>query len=128
MASFVPSQVVRELRDLTRRRSEMAVMKGQEAQRLEKELGHTGMKLASMLSDVLGATGRAILSALIDGQRDPQMNESAGVNKATRTSKRSSAPQRCPRSAAATPTTASTTGASPPGEAVNGHSPPSCTR
>lgn len=38
MASFVPAQAVRELRDLTRRRSELTVMKGQEAQRLEKEL------------------------------------------------------------------------------------------
>lgn len=72
MASFVPPQAIRELRDLTRRRTELAVMKGSEAQRLEKELEDTGMKLTSVLSDVLGVTGRAILAALIAGQRDPQ--------------------------------------------------------
>lgn len=84
MASFVPSQAVRQLRDLTRRRSELAVAKGQEAQRLEKELEDTGMKLTSVLSDVLGVTGRAILSALIDGQRDPQALASLAVRQAKR--------------------------------------------
>ena len=72
LASFVPSRSIRELRDLTRRRTELAVMRGQEAQRLEKELEDTGMKLTSVLSNVLGVTGRAILSALIGGERDPQ--------------------------------------------------------
>jgi transposase len=71
MASFVPSRAIRELRDLTRRRTEVMVMKGQEAQRLEKELEDTGMKLTSVLTDVLGVTGRAILAALIGGERDP---------------------------------------------------------
>lgn len=82
MASFVPPQAVRELRDLTRRRSEMAVMKGQEAQRLEKELEDTGLKLTSVLSDVLGVTGRAILHALIAGQRDPQALAALAVSHA----------------------------------------------
>lgn len=72
LASFVPPQAIRELRDLTRRRTELAVMKGSEAQRLEKELEDTGMKLTSVLSNVLGVSGRAILAALIGGQRDPQ--------------------------------------------------------
>jgi transposase len=71
MASFVPKQAVRELRDLTRRRTELTVMKGQEAQRLEKELEDTGLKLTSVLTDVLGVSGRAILNALINGMRDP---------------------------------------------------------
>jgi transposase len=71
MASFVPARAVRELRDLTRRRTELTVMKGQEVQRLEKELEDTGLKLTSVLSDVLGVTGRAILTALINGVRDP---------------------------------------------------------
>lgn len=84
MASFVPAQAVRELRDLTRRRSELVVMKGQEAQRLEKELEDTGMKLTSVLSDVLGVTGRAILQALIAGARDPQILASLAVRQAKR--------------------------------------------
>jgi len=72
LASFVPPRAIRELRDLTRRRTELTVMKGSEAQRLEKELEDTGMKLTSVLSDVLGVTGRAILFALIGGERDPR--------------------------------------------------------
>lgn len=71
MASFVPGRDIRELRDLTRRRTELARAAGWEAQRLEKELEDTGMKLSSVLSDVAGATGRAILEALISGERDP---------------------------------------------------------
>jgi transposase len=71
MASFVPGRDIRELRDLTRRRTELARAAGWEAQRLEKELEDTGMKLSSVLSDVAGATGRAILQALIAGERDP---------------------------------------------------------
>jgi transposase len=73
LASFVPPRAVRELRDLTRRRTELTVMKGSEAQRLEKELEDTGLKLTSVLSDVLGVSGRAILAALIGGERDPRM-------------------------------------------------------
>jgi transposase len=70
MASFVPQRAIRELRDLTRRRSELVVTRGQEAQRLEKELEDTGMKLTSVLSDVTGVSSRRILNALISGQRD----------------------------------------------------------
>jgi transposase len=70
MASFVPERAIRELRDLTRRRSELVVTRGQEAQRLEKELEDTGMKLTSVLSDVTGVSARRILNALIAGERD----------------------------------------------------------
>lgn len=71
-ASFVPPRAIRELRDLTRRRTEVVVARGQEAQRLEKELEDTGMKLSSVLTDVTGLSSRRILEALIDGERDPQ--------------------------------------------------------
>lgn len=71
-ASFVPPRAIRELRDLTRRRTELVVARGQEAQRLEKELEDTGMKLSSVLTDVTGLSSRRILDALIDGERDPQ--------------------------------------------------------
>lgn len=70
MASFVPERAIRELRDLTRRRSELVVTRGQEVQRLEKELEDTGMKLTSVLSDVTGVSARRILNALIAGERD----------------------------------------------------------
>jgi transposase len=82
MASFVPSRAIRELRDLTRRRSELVVARGQEVQRLEKELEDTGMKLTSVLSDVTGVSARRILGALIAGQRDRQALAELTVHRA----------------------------------------------
>jgi transposase len=72
MGSFVPSRTIRELRDLTRRRTEVVRAAGAEAQRLEKELEDTGFKLTSVLSNVVGVSGRAILEALVAGERDPE--------------------------------------------------------
>lgn len=71
MGSFVPVEEVRELRDLSRRRTEIARAAGSEAQRLEKELEDAGIKLTSVLSDVTGVSSRAVLDALIGGERDP---------------------------------------------------------
>lgn len=82
MASFVPERAVRELRDLTRRRTELVRAAGWEAQRLEKELQDTGMKLASVLTDVTGVSGRAILEALVAGERSPERLADLAVGKA----------------------------------------------
>ncbi|MGW9024405.1 IS110 family transposase [Streptomyces sp. NPDC055722] len=71
--SFVPDQPVRELRDLTRARTKMTRERGQVAQRLEKLLEDTGIKLAAVASDIMGVSGRAMLEALIAGERDPQV-------------------------------------------------------
>ncbi|MCX4647222.1 IS110 family transposase [Streptomyces sp. NBC_01446] len=71
-ASFVPPQPVRELRDLTRSRTQMIRERGQIVQRLEKLLEDTGIKLSSVASDITGVSGRAMLEALIEGERDPQ--------------------------------------------------------
>ncbi|MGI5143674.1 MULTISPECIES: IS110 family transposase [unclassified Streptomyces] len=84
MASFVPEREIRELRDLTRRRTEIVRAVGQQAQRLEKELEDTGMKLTSVISDVAGATGRAILTALLAGERDPHRLADLACGKARR--------------------------------------------
>ncbi|CAM5455812.1 IS110 family RNA-guided transposase [Streptomyces canus] len=70
--SFVPPQPVRELRDLTRARTQMTRERGQIVQRLEKLLEDTGIKLAAVASDIMGVSGRAMLEALIRGERDPQ--------------------------------------------------------
>ncbi len=72
--SFVPPQPVRELRDLTRTRTrtQMTRERGQIVQRLEKLLEDTGIKLAAVASDIMGVSGRAMLEALIRGERDPQ--------------------------------------------------------
>src|SRR5215218_10453250 len=69
--SFVPPAPIRELRDLTRARTMMTRERGREIQRLEKLLEDAGIKLSSVASDITGVSGRAMLRALIAGQRDP---------------------------------------------------------
>ena len=72
-ASFVPPEPIRQLRDLTRYRTTLATERTREAQRLEKELEDAGIKLSSVATDILGVSGRAMLAALIDGERDAQV-------------------------------------------------------
>src|SRR5439155_3248579 len=69
-ASFVPPAPIRELRDLTRYRRALIEERTREANRLHKVLEDAGIKLASVASDVLGVSGRAILAALIEGTTD----------------------------------------------------------
>jgi transposase len=69
-ASFVPPEPIRQLRDLTRYRSVLTAERTREAQRLEKELEDAGIKLSAVATDILGRSGRAMLAALIDGERD----------------------------------------------------------
>jgi transposase len=69
--SFVPPAPIRELRDLTRARTMMTRERGREIQRLEKLLEDAGIKLSSVASDITGVSGRLMLQALIEGQRDP---------------------------------------------------------
>lgn len=70
--SFVPDQPVRELRDLTRARTQLTRERGQIVQRLEKLLEDTGIKLAAVASDIMSVSGRAMLEALVSGEREPQ--------------------------------------------------------
>lgn len=70
LASFVPARAVRELRELTRRRTEVRAERCREIQRLEKELEDSGIKLTSVLTDVTGVSARRILAALIEGRRE----------------------------------------------------------
>jgi len=69
--SFVPPAPIRQLRDLTRTRTAITRERGREAQRLEKLLEDAGIKLSSVASDINGVSGRAMLEAMIAGQRDP---------------------------------------------------------
>lgn len=69
-ASFVPPEPIRHLRDLTRYRTTLTTERSREVQRLEKELEDAGIKLSSVATDILGRSGRAMLQALIDGERD----------------------------------------------------------
>ena len=70
-ASFVPPQPIQELRDLTRTRKQLVREVSQHSLRIQKTLEDANIKLASVLSDVLGHSGRAILNALIAGETDP---------------------------------------------------------
>ncbi|MBT2445179.1 IS110 family transposase [Streptomyces sp. ISL-36] len=69
--SFVPPPEIRQLRDLTRYRTEVIRERTREAQRLEKLLEDAGIKLSAVVSDLLGKSARAMLEALIAGERDP---------------------------------------------------------
>ena len=69
-ASFVPPAPVRALRDLTRTRTVIARERTREVQRLEKLLEDAGIKLSAVAADITGVSGRAMLEALIAGQRD----------------------------------------------------------
>jgi transposase len=79
-ASFIPPEPIRHLRDLTRYRATLTAERSREAQRLEKELEDAGIKLSMVATDILGASGRAMLTALINGDRD--VHRLAGMAKA----------------------------------------------
>lgn len=72
-SSFVPPVAIRELRDLTRYRKRMIQAHTSECQRIQKTLEDAGIKLDSVASDVLGVSGRAMLGALVAGERDPEV-------------------------------------------------------
>ncbi len=70
--SFVPSKEIRELRDLTRYRTTLIRQRADECNRIQKLLENNNIKLASVASNVLGASGRAMLAALAAGRDDPE--------------------------------------------------------
>jgi transposase len=70
--SFVPPKPIRELGDLTRYGKAVLAERTREAQRLHKVLEDAGIKLASVASDPLGVSGRAMLEALVAGTHDPR--------------------------------------------------------
>jgi transposase len=71
--SFVPPVAIRELRDLTRYRTVLVQDRTREANRLHKVLTDAGIQLASVASNVLGKSGRAMLAALVEGTHDPEV-------------------------------------------------------
>ena len=70
-ASFVPPPPIRELRDLTRYRVQQVRDHAQEVNRLCKVLEDAGLKLTTVVSDIMGVSGRAMLTALVQGTTDP---------------------------------------------------------
>lgn len=69
--SFVPPEPIRQLRDLTRYRIDLVGERGREKNRVEKLLEDAGIKVSVVVSDVFGVSGRAMMAALIAGERDP---------------------------------------------------------
>ena len=70
--SFIPAPDVRELRELTRYRRTQIKVRASEIQRLERILQDAGIKLSSVASRVWSQSSRAMVNALIDGERDPE--------------------------------------------------------
>ena len=69
--SFVPEKPVRQLRDLTRQRSQLTAEQSRVSNRIHKTLEDANIKLSSVATDVLGVSGRQMIQALIAGQEDP---------------------------------------------------------
>ncbi|MBB2997468.1 transposase [Paeniglutamicibacter cryotolerans] len=70
-ASFIPPEPIRHLRDLTRARSALVHDRTRVYQRLEKFLESSGIKLSSVASNLTSVSSRAMLEALVGGERDP---------------------------------------------------------
>jgi transposase len=69
--SFVPPMEVQALRDLTRTRKQLTRERASHVQRIDKLLQAANLKLGSVLSDIMGQSGRAVLDALAAGEDDP---------------------------------------------------------
>jgi transposase len=70
--SFVPPPVIAELRDLTRYRKKLIEERSRETQRIQKLLEDAGIKLDSVVADILGVSARRMLEALLAGVRDSE--------------------------------------------------------
>jgi transposase len=70
-SSFVPPEPIRRLRTHTRYRRHLTQARTAEKQRVEKLLEDAHLKLSSVISDIHGVSGRAMLEAIIAGQRNP---------------------------------------------------------
>ena len=81
-ASFIPDAQVAALRQRTRYRKKLIEQRTSEGQRLAKVLEDAGIKIDSVASDMLGKSGRAMIEALIAGERDPGPAGRAGPGRA----------------------------------------------
>src|SRR6266581_9165791 len=71
-ASFVPPEEMQELRSLTRTRKQLVREQTRHAQRIQKTLAEANIRLDSVISDIMGASGRRIIEAMIAGVRQPR--------------------------------------------------------
>ena len=68
---FQPGEATHTLRDYVRQRANLVRLSAQHVQRVQKALGLMNLKLTGVLGDVTGVTGRRIIRAILDGERDP---------------------------------------------------------
>src|ERR1700680_1520987 len=71
-ASFVPDEELHELRTLMRTRKQLVREQTRHVQRIQKTLTEANIRLDSVISDVMGASGRRMMEAMIAGVRDPR--------------------------------------------------------
>jgi transposase len=71
-SSFVPPEAIQELRTLTRTRKQLVREKAQHVQRIHKVLEDANVKVTSVLTDILGKSGRAMLEALVAGETNAE--------------------------------------------------------
>jgi len=69
-SSFVPPPAIQELRDLTRTRKQLMREIVQHVQRIQAVLEEANIKLCSVITDIMGASGRRMLKAMIAGETD----------------------------------------------------------
>ena len=70
-ASFVPEQEIQELRSLLRARKQVTREQSSQIQRIQKTLEEANIKLDTVISDILGVSGRRMIEAMIEGVRNP---------------------------------------------------------
>lgn len=80
-SSMVPPTRIQEMRDLTRTRKQLTREVVQHTQRIQKVLEDANVKLSSVISDVLGVSGRRILEAIIDGESNPETLARLGTDR-----------------------------------------------
>ena len=74
-SSFVPEQEIQELRELLRTRKQLVRQQGSHIRRLQKTLESANVKLDSVITDIVGKSGRAMIQALIAGETDGRRYE-----------------------------------------------------
>jgi transposase len=70
-ASFVPEEPIQELRSLLRARKQLTREQTSHVQRIQKTLEEANIKLDSVISDIMGLSGRRMIEAMIKGMRNP---------------------------------------------------------
>jgi len=71
--SFIPPAPIRALRELVRQRTTLVQQRAQETNRLQKVLEGANIKLANVATDILGASGRAMLEAIAQGEEQAEV-------------------------------------------------------